>query len=265
MTDILNTIAARTAERVKERKERKALAEISSEAGSLCGPEPEYPFEKALKKEGISFICEVKKASPSKGILDDSFPYLKIAGEYEAAGADAISVLTEPDWFLGNDRYLTEIKKSVGVPVLRKDFIVDGYQIYESKLLGADAVLLICALLERAELKEYLDIAHGLGMSALVEAHDEDEVMSALKVGTRIIGVNNRDLKTFNVDVGTSLRLRKLVPEDTLFVSESGIKTPEDIDRLRSCKVNGVLIGETLMKSGDKRKMLEALKGAKDR
>lgn len=263
MTNLLRTIAARTVERVNERKERVSLAMIADEASGMCHRNSYFPFEKALKTADISMICEVKKASPSIGILDESFPFLQIAGEYEAAGADAISVLTEPDWFLGSDKHLEEIRKMVGIPVLRKDFTVDSYQIYESKLLGADAVLLICALLDQIKLKEYLDIAHGLGLSALVEAHDKDEIMTALKAGARVIGVNNRDLKTFEVDLETSIRLRKLVPEDIPFISESGIRTPGDIARLRQHKINGVLIGETLMRSSEKRKMISELKGGK--
>jgi len=262
MTDILNTIAARSRERVEDRKTQKSLLEISKEAEGLWIENPEFPFEKALRTNGMAFICEVKKASPSKGILDDHFPYLEIAVDYKDAGAAAISVLTEPDWFLGSDEYLKEIRKVVDIPILRKDFTVDSYQIYEAKLLGADAILLICALLDVVKLKEYIDIAHGLGLSTLVEAHTEAEIKAALDAGARIIGVNNRDLKTFEVDITTSINLRKLVPESILFISESGIKTPEDILRLRENKINAVLIGEALMKSKDKKKQLAELKGA---
>lgn len=262
MTDILNTIAARSRERVETRKTQKSLIDISKEAEGLWIENPEFPFEKALRMKDMAFICEVKKASPSKGILDDHFHYLEIAVDYEDAGAAAISVLTEPDWFLGSDAYLKEIRRVVGIPILRKDFTVDSYQIYEAKLLGADAILLICALLDVVKLKEYLDIAHGLGLSALVEAHTEDEIKTALVAGARIIGVNNRDLKTFEVDITTSIKLRKLVPESILFVSESGIKTPRDIEKLKENKVDGVLIGEILMKSKDKKKQLAELKGA---
>ncbi|HYE69782.1 MAG TPA: indole-3-glycerol phosphate synthase TrpC, partial [Anaerovoracaceae bacterium] len=208
-----------------------------------------------------AFICEIKKASPSKGILDDLFPYLEIAEEYEEAGAAAISVLTEPDWFLGSDEYLREIRRVVDIPILRKDFTVESYQIYEAKILGADAILLICALLDPIKLKEYIEIAHGLGLSALVEAHTENEIKDALEAGARIIGVNNRDLKTFKVDLTTSIRLRNLVPENILFISESGIRTPEDIAKLKENKVNGVLIGEAFMKCKDKKRQLAELRG----
>ncbi|HWQ79416.1 MAG TPA: indole-3-glycerol phosphate synthase TrpC [Anaerovoracaceae bacterium] len=278
MTDILNFIAARTRIRVEEKKAIKPLEVIAEEAHRLCaagarslcaektvrpgGEEPGFPFERALSKEDMSFICEIKKASPSKGILAEDFPYLQIAGEYEEAGADAVSVLTEPEWFLGSDRYLSEIRKSVALPLLRKDFTVDAYQIYEAKLLGADAVLLICALLDQETLEDYIQTAHKLGLSALVEAHTEPEVRMAVTAGARIIGVNNRDLKTFELDINTSIRLRGLTPNDVLFISESGIKTPEDIARLRENKVDAVLIGETLMRSGDKKKLLAELRGA---
>lgn len=261
MTDILKTIADRSAERVAERKAKKPLEVIRKEALDKCVGEPGFPFEQALKKDGIAVICEVKKASPSKGILDPEFPYRKIAAEYEAAGADAVSVLTEPDWFLGDDRYLSEIREIISLPILRKDFTVDSYQIYESKLIGADAVLLICALLDQQKLREYLSTAHQLGLSAVVEAHTEEEVLMAVEAGARIIGVNNRDLRTFEVDINTSVRLRSLVPENILFISESGIKTNEDIVKLRENNIDAVLIGETLMRSEDKKKQLTVLKG----
>lgn len=219
-----------------------------------------FSFENALKTKDISFICEVKKASPSKGIISERFPYLEIAGEYERAGAAAISVLTEPDFFMGSNEYLREIKKVVNIPVLRKDFIIDPYQIYEAHLLGADAILLICSLLDTNKLKEYMKIADSLGLSCLVEAHDEAEVHSALEAGARVIGVNNRNLKTFEVDINTSARLRKLIPEDRVFVAESGIKTQSDISFLRENGTNAVLIGETLMKSSNITSELSRLK-----
>ncbi len=280
MNDILNTIAAHTYERVAERKKQRTLREMMKEAESLCDSDPTvtcnadapfdpaipfnkaFPFERALKGNDIAFICEVKKASPSKGIIDEAFPYLEIAREYEKAGASAISVLTEPDWFLGSDKYLKEIRKEVKIPILRKDFTVDPYQIYEAKLIGADAVLLICALLDEARLKEYITIAHGLGLSALVEAHTEIEVQMALAAEARVIGVNNRNLKTFEVDINTSVKLRDLVPRHIPFVSESGISTAEDVARLRDNKVNGVLIGESFMRSKNKKERLAELRGA---
>ena len=216
-----------------------------------------YPFEKALGAPGISFICEVKKASPSKGVIAAEFPYLSVAREYEAAGAAAISCLTEPDFFLGSDEYLREIAAAVKIPVLRKD----PYMIYEAKVLGASAVLLICAILSDSELLEYGKIARALGLSALVEAHDEREVERALRVEHGIVGVNNRDLKTFTVDCNNSVRLRKMVPDDRLFVSESGIRTAEDIAVLRQNGTDAVLIGETLMRSPDKAAALRELRG----
>lgn len=265
---ILDEIAGRTAERVRKRKEEISLAAVRREAEALKGKlsgdwaaDGESRFRKALAAPGISFICEVKKASPSKGIIAEDFPYLAIAKEYEAAGAAAISVLTEPFYFLGKDRYLQEIAEQVSIPVLRKDFIVDAYQIYEAKSLGASAVLLICALLEEEQLKEYLAIAHSLGLSALVEVHTEEEAAMAVRSKAQIIGVNNRNLKTFSVDITTSGRLRKHIPEEVLFVSESGIKTAEEVEWLRKLGTDAVLIGETFMRSRDKKKQLAGLRG----
>jgi len=247
---ILNKIAEKTRERVENIKKAKPFAEIKTLAESLP-KDNSFKFEKAISAPGISFICEVKKASPSKGVIAEDFPYIDIAREYEEAGAAAISVLTEPDFFLGSDLHLTEISKAVSLPLLRKDFIIDPYQIYEAKTIGASAVLLICALLNTKTLAEYLEIAHSLGLSAIIETHDENEVKSALAAKARIIGVNNRDLKTFEVNLETSVKLRKLVPDNVLFVAESGIKTKEDILRLSGA--NAVLIGETLMRSKDKK------------
>ena len=257
---ILEKIAKRTVERVAELKQRKPPEQVIAEAKAL-DPDTDFPFEKALRAEGVSFICEIKKASPSQGIIAQDFPYLQIAKDYEAAGAAAISVLTEPYWFHGQDRYLTEISQAVSLPLLRKDFIVDSYQIYEAKILGASAVLLICALLNTATLTEYLEIAHSLGLSALVEAHTEEEVRSALAAGARVIGVNNRNLKTFEVDLTTSLRLRGLVPDDLLFVSESGIKSAGDVAKLKANRTDAVLIGESLMRSDNKKEQLALLRG----
>ena len=257
---ILEKIATRTVERVAELKQKKPAEEVMVEAKAL-DPNTGFPFEKALRAEGLSFICELKKASPSQGVIAQEFPYLQIAKEYEEAGAAAISVLTEPYWFHGQDRYLAEISQAVGLPLLRKDFIVDSYQIYEAKIIGASAILLICALLNTNTLKEYLNIAHSLGLSALVEAHTEEEVRSALAAGARVIGVNNRNLKTFEVDITTSIRLRGLVPEDILFVSESGIKSPGDVARLKENKTDAVLIGESLMRSENKKEQLAILRG----
>lgn len=255
---ILQTIADAAGIRVRDAKIKLPVEEIIKK---IPYPSLPFSFERALGSGGLSFICEVKKASPSKGIIAQDFPYVRIAREYEHAGAAAISVLTEPEFFLGRNEYLSEIKKAVSVPVLRKDFIVDEYQIYESAAIGADAILLICALLDTKTLGGYIKIADSLGVSCLVEAHDKEEIASALSAGARIVGVNNRNLKTFEVDLSNSLRLRKYVPGDVLFVSESGIKTPGDVDALRRCGADAVLIGETFMRSADKKKELAVLKG----
>lgn len=260
MATILDTIAEYAKERVSKAKSRVPLEEIKDKALSLdC--KTGFPFEKALREGDISFICECKKASPSKGLIAEDFPYLTIAKEYEEAGASCISVLTEPKWFLGSDTFLQEITQTVSIPCIRKDFTVDEYMIYEAKLLGASAVLLICSLLPEETIRSYINICDSLGLSALVEAHDEEEIASAVCAGARIIGVNNRNLKDFTVDVHNSERLRKLVPESVLFVAESGIKNAGDIDVLRKANVNAVLIGETLMRAPDKKAMLNELRG----
>lgn len=257
---ILEMIAQANRERYEKIMQTVSLEEIKQKAISM-EINKEFPFEKALKKDGISYICEVKKASPSKGIIAEDFPYVQIAKDYENAGASAISVLTEPQWFKGENRYLQEISQNVNVPLLRKDFTVCEYQIYEAKTIGASAVLLICAILDTDTIREWIKLCDTLGLSALVEAHTEEEVQSALDAGARIIGVNNRNLKDFTVDITTSIRLRSLVPEDVLFVGESGIKTSEDIDNLRNAGVNGVLIGESLMRSNNKKRALAELNG----
>ena len=218
-------------------------------------------FYQALASPGMSFICEVKKASPSKGVIAGDFPYLSIAREYEAAGASAISCLTEPCWFLGSDRYLEEITAAVSIPVLRKDFTVDEYMIYQAKALGASAILLICAILDDGRLSAYGQLAASLGLDVLTEAHTEEEINRAVRAGASILGVNNRDLKTFQVDVENSRRLRSLVPPDILFVSESGIKDAADIRALSENGTDAVLIGETLMRADDKKAKLDELKG----
>lgn len=260
MANILDTIAEYARERVRIAKEVLSLEEIKRQAfAENCNTG--FPFEKALSDEHISFICECKKASPSKGVIAENFPYLDIAREYETAGASCISVLTEPKWFLGRNEYLKEIAQEVSIPCIRKDFTVDEYMIYEAKLLGAAAVLLICSLLPTETLKYYLEICDSLGLSALVEAHNEQEITSAIDSGARIIGVNNRNLKNFTVDINNSGRLRSIVPKDILFVAESGIQCRKDVEALERAHVDAVLIGETLMRADNKRAMLDSLKG----
>ena len=256
---ILDELAEYAKQRVEKQKKKLSLDEIKKFALSL--PKGDFSFEKALKKDDIAFICECKKASPSKGIIAENFPYLEIAKEYERAGADCISVLTEPSRFLGSDKYLQEIANAVNIPCLRKDFTVDEYMIYQAKLLGASAVLLICSILDKFQIKEYIDICDTLGLSALVEVHDQKEIETALQSGARIIGVNNRNLKDFSVDTDNSRKLRELVPNEMIFVSESGVKTPEDVQKLRNIGANAVLVGETLMRAENKREMLFKLKG----
>lgn len=256
--NILEEIAEKTRERIRKEKRQFPLDQLKT----LAEKAPQQPFFlEALKKPGMSYICEVKKASPSKGLIAPEFPYLEIAKEYEAAGASAISCLTEPFYFMGSDTYLREITEIVDIPVLRKDFTVDKYMIYQAKAFGAAAVLLICAILNDQELLEYRELAETLGMDALVEAHDENEVARALKTGAKIVGVNNRDLKTFKVDMNNSIRLRNLAPDNVVFVSESGIKNTGDIAILERNRVGAVLIGETLMRSPDKKAALENLNG----
>ena len=258
---ILNEIAARTKERIAEEKFKFPLRELISQQNSDLAKhaEEKISFLEALKKPGMSYICEVKKASPSKGLIAPDFPYLDIAKEYEQAGASAISCLTEPFYFQGADRYLQEISQAVNIPVLRKDFTVDEYMLYQAKAFGASAVLLICAILDNSQLKAFGELAQELGLDALVEAHDQWEVDRALNLGVKIVGVNNRNLHDFTVDMGNSIRLRNMAPADTVFVSESGIKTAEDIRILYENKVDAVLIGETLMRSPDKKAALWAL------
>ena len=255
--NILEEIAAKTRERVAEAKNKVSLEEMKQQAESL-NTETGFPFENAIKEGSLSFICEVKKASPSKGLIAGDFPYVEITKEYEKGGASAISVLTEPYWFMGSNEYLKEIRAAVDIPIIRKDFTVDEYMIYEAKVIGADAVLLICAILDDDSLKKYMQTAAKLGLSALVETHDEEEVNRAVKAGARLIGVNNRDLRNFTVDINNSLRLRNLVPDNITFVSESGIKGEKEIRELAQGKVDGVLIGETMMRAGESR--IETLK-----
>ncbi|MGN1456968.1 MAG: indole-3-glycerol phosphate synthase TrpC [Acutalibacteraceae bacterium] len=258
---ILDTLAESTKKRVEN--EKKTISPEQMKSYALSMPKLNFEFEKALRKDDIAFICEVKKASPSKGVISEDFPYVQIARDYETAGASAVSVLTEPEYFKGSAEYLSEISKNINIPIIRKDFTVDEYMIYQARMIGASAVLLICAILDTETIKKYISICDTLGLSALVEAHDEDEIQSALKAGARLIGVNNRNLKDFTVDINNCVNLRKLVPSDVTFVAESGIKSAKDIDVLRQANVNAVLIGETLMRAENKTEMLAQLKGKK--
>ena len=247
---ILDQLADHARARVARAKAERPLSDIRREALAL--PRGNFAFEKALSGAELAFICECKRASPSKGLIAPDFPYLDIARDYEAAGAEAISVLTEPKWFLGSDEYLRAIASCVSVPCLRKDFTVDEYMLCEAKLLGASAALLICAILDAAQVKDFIEICDGLGLSALVEAHDEAEVEAALKAGARIVGVNNRNLKDFSVDTGNSRRLRAMVPAGVLFVSESGVRDAGDVKAAREAGADAVLVGEALMRAPDK-------------
>lgn len=268
--NILDEIAAYTKERVARAKQ------ICPDPTKVLGGEPvfrrcdsvrqqntagPFPFEKALRKPGLSFITEVKKASPSKGLIAPHFPYVEIARAYDNAGADCISCLTEPHWFQGKNEYLTAIRRATDIPILRKDFTVDDYMIYEAKAIGADAVLLICAILDPVQLHDYLQLTDELGLSAIVEAHDASEIEMAVKAGARIIGVNNRNLRNFTVNVENARALRNLVPKDILFISESGIKTRNDVKTAEDIEADAVLVGETMMRAEDKAQMLATLSG----
>ncbi|MGE4354733.1 MAG: indole-3-glycerol phosphate synthase TrpC [Oscillospiraceae bacterium] len=257
---ILEKLAEHAAKRVEAAKARVSLPDIKDTALAL--PRGAFTFETALRREGLSFICEVKRASPSKGLIAPEFPYIQIAREYEAAGADCVSCLTEPKWFLGSDKIFSDIRKNIAIPMLRKDFTVDEYQLYEAKCLGADAVLLICSLLSTGTIAKYLEICDDLGLSAVVEAHNVQEIGSAVSAGAKIIGVNNRNLKDFSVDIGNAARLRALVPDKTLFIAESGIQDTDDVAALCAYRVDAVLIGETMMRACDKKALLSSFREA---
>lgn len=259
---ILDQLAAHSRERVEKSKQERSLASLKKEAEA--SPKGDFRFEKALSKEGLSIIAEVKKASPSKGVIDEEFDYMAIAKDYEEAGVDAMSCLTEPKWFMGSDQIFKQIRQEVDLPMLRKDFTVDPYQIYEAKLLGADAVLIIVSLLDgdAALLKEYLAICDNLGLSALVETHDSQEIDLALSCGARMIGVNNRNLKDFSVNFDNAKTLRQEVPDNILFVAESGVKDAEDIASVHQTGADAVLVGEALMRSKDKAATLQDFRKA---
>ena len=256
---MLDEIVEKTKLRIDEEKKIKSLDDLKAEVLSK-EIEMDFPFKKALSAPDISIIAEVKRASPSKGLIAEDFDYVKIAKEYEEAGASAISVLTEPYFFLGSDDYLSDIAQNVSIPILRKDFVIDEYMIWQAKALVASAILLIVSILDTVQLKKYLDLAHDLGLSAIVETHDASEISTAMIVGAEIVGVNNRNLNDFTVDIENSINLRRCVSGDVVFISESGIKTKEDVTRLKENNVDAVLIGETLMKSDDKKSMISELK-----
>ncbi len=258
-SNILDAISAHAHERVQADMEENSidvLRELCQQGGMADGG----AFLNALRRPGLSFVCEVKRASPSKGLIVRNFPYVEIARDYEQAGADCISCLTEPKWFLGSDQIFREIRAAVSTPILRKDFVVDAYQLYQAKLMGANAVLLICALLDTKTLEEYLDIAHSLGLAALVEAHDEGEIASAVSAGAEIIGINNRNLKDFSVDFGNAARLRELIPPEIVYVAESGVTGPERVAVLAKIGADAVLVGETLMRAKDKGRLLARMR-----
>jgi len=260
--NILQAIAARARERIAELRAAGRAAEIIRRAETSAAADPHgFPFEAALSADGMSFICECKKASPSKGLIAPDYDPLAIARDYERSGASAISCLTEPFWFQGSDAHLSTIADGVGIPVLRKDFVIDELMIYQAKCIGADAVLLICSILDDEQLAGYIGLCHELGLSALVEAYEPDEIPRALSAGARVVGVNNRDLRTFEVDFGRSIDLRPLVGPERIFVSESGVETRDDVARLEEAGVDAVLIGETLMRTSDKHALLDELRG----
>lgn len=261
MSTILDTIAAHARQRValdQEKNSLDALKELCQESGIANGK----AFYDAVEREGMSFICEVKRASPSKGLIAKDFPYVEIGRDYEQAGADCISCLTEPKWFLGSDQIFREIRQNVSIPMIRKDFVVDEYQLYQAKLMGANCVLLICAILDTETIRRYLDICNQLGLAALVETHDEGEISSAVAAGARMIGVNNRNLKDFSVDFSNAARLRDLIPAGTLYVAESGVKSPENVAALKKTGADAVLMGEVLMRAKDKGRMLAQMREA---
>ena len=258
--NILDTIAEYSMLRVKTDKRAIPQERLREKAELMKGRD--HRFLEALRKPGLSFICEIKKASPSKGIISESFPYLDIAKEYENAGADCVSCLTEPKWFKGSDNIFRQVRARIDTPMIRKDFTVDEYQIYQAKCMDADAVLLICSILDDARLKDYLSLCKEIGLDALVEAHNEKEIESAVKADARIIGVNNRNLKDFSVDFSNALKLRSMIPKDTVYVAESGVKNADDAKRIKEAGTDAVLIGEAFMRAYDKAALLREMRNA---
>ena len=246
MMNILEEIVAKTKSKLEEKKQRVSLEELSSKIDfeNL----KEMNFKKSLQNKAEAIIAEIKKASPSAGIISDDFDPVSKSKEYESFGASALSILTEEDYFLGNIQYLKDVKATTSLPILRKDFIVDEYQIYESKLIGADCILLIASILNDEELKNFSEIAERLKLDYIIEVHDEEELQRVQHFTNAIIGVNNRDLKTFDVDINNSVELKKTFKGENIFIAESGIKSKKDIEYLLQNNINVFLIGESLMK-----------------
>ena len=257
---ILETIAAYAKERAARDKEKVPEKEMRERALTL--PKGTFRFSRALRKKEMSFICEVKKASPSKGLIDPVFDYKRIAKNYEVAGADCVSCLTEPKWFLGSDVIFGEVRRTIQLPIIRKDFTADDYQIYQAKCMGADAVLLICALMDEKKLTHYLTICDTLGLDALVETHDEEEIKMAVSAGAGVIGANNRNLKDFSVDFSNAVKLRHLIPEEVIYVAESGVSRISDVEALRQAGADAVQMGEVMMRAKGQKAMLKAMKSA---
>ena len=244
--NILDEIVAKTKSKLEEKKQGLSLEELSSKIDFKNLKETN--FKKSLQNKTEAIIAEIKKASPSAGIISDNFDPVLKSKEYESFGASALSILTEEDYFLGNIEYLKDVKATTSLPILRKDFIVDEYQIYESKLIGADCILLIASILNDEELKNFSEIAERLKLDYIIEVHDEEELQRAQHFSNAIIGVNNRNLKTFDVDINNSVELKKIFEGENIFIAESGIKSKKDIEYLQQHNINVFLIGESLMK-----------------
>jgi indole-3-glycerol phosphate synthase len=253
---MLDRIVAQKREQVEQKKRAAPLTYLQER---IARQNPVLDLAPALKGEHIRLIAEVKQASPSRGVLTSNFSPSRLAQTYAEGGAAAISVLTEENYFMGRTEYLAEIKEGVGLPLLRKDFIFDNYQVYESRAYGADALLLIAGILSQGQLNELISLSHSLGLRCLVEVHSESEVEMAVLSETEIIGINNRDLRTFAIDIKTTRRLRPLVPKEKIVVSESGIKSRKDMEKLRKWGVDAVLVGEALITAGDVRAKMNEL------
>ena len=244
--NILDQIVAKTKFKLKEKKQGLSIEELISKLDFQNFKESN--FKESLENKTEAIIAEIKKASPSAGIISENFDPILKAKEYESFGVSALSILTEEDYFLGNIQYLKDIRANTSLPILRKDFIVDDYQIYESKLIGADCILLIASILNNDELKVFSETAEKLKLDYIIEVHNEEELHRIENFSSAIIGVNNRNLKTFEVDINNSIKLKKIFKEDNIFISESGIKSKKDIQQLQQHNINVFLIGESMMK-----------------